>query len=156
VGIPLNNSDVIPYIKQFYVGGTNSLRSFIARSVGPGSEVPPGGYNDLTGDIRIEGNLEYRFNLSGKLKGALFMDAGNIWLYKEDPSRPDGNFKFDTFIDEIAISSGWGLRWDFDFLVARLDFAYTVRTPYLPAGERWTTEYNFWKPAINIAIGYPF
>ncbi len=80
VGIPLNNSDVIPYIKQFYVGGTNSLRSFIARSVGPGSEVPPGGYNDLTGDIRLEGNVEYRFNISGKLKGALFMDAGNIWL----------------------------------------------------------------------------
>ncbi|MCU0368271.1 MAG: BamA/TamA family outer membrane protein [Cyclobacteriaceae bacterium] len=156
VGIPLNNSDVIPYIKQFYVGGTNSLRSFIARSVGPGSEVPPGGYNDLTGDIRLEGNVEYRFNISGKLKGALFMDAGNIWLYKEDASRPNGNFRFDTFVDEIAVSSGWGLRWDFDFLVARLDFAYTVRTPYLPAGERWTTEYNFWKPAINIAIGYPF
>jgi len=156
VGIPLNNSDVIPYIKQFYVGGTNSLRSFIARSVGPGSEVPPGGYNDLTGDIRLEGNLEYRFTISGKLKGALFTDAGNIWLYKEDASRPNGNFRFDTFLDEIAVSSGWGLRWDFTFLVARLDFAYTVRTPYLPKGERWASEFNFWKPAINIAIGYPF
>lgn len=156
VGIPLGNSDILPYIKQFYVGGTNSLRSFIARSVGPGSEVPPEGYNDLTGDIRLEGNLEYRFDVAGSLKGALFMDAGNIWLFNEDASRPNGTFRFNTFIDEIAISSGWGLRWDFDFIVARLDFAYTLRTPYLPAGERWASNFDFWSPTINIAIGYPF
>jgi len=156
VGIPMGNSDILPYVKQFYVGGTNSLRSFVARSVGPGSELPPKGYNDLTGDIRLEGNVEYRFDVSGKLKGALFMDAGNIWLYNEDPSRPNGTFRFSTFVNEIAISSGWGLRWDFDFIVARLDFAYTLRTPYLPEGERWNTNFNFWNPAINIAIGYPF
>ena len=156
VGIPAGNSDILPYVKQFYVGGTNSLRSFIARSVGPGSEVPPSGYNDVTGDIRLEGNLEYRFQLAGILHGALFVDAGNIWLYNEDPSRPNGNFTFDTFLNEIAVSAGWGLRWDFDFLVARLDFGYTVRTPYLPEGERWTTDLSFWNPAVNIAIGYPF
>jgi outer membrane protein insertion porin family len=156
IGVPLGNSEILPYIKQFYVGGTNSLRSFIARSVGPGSEVPPQGFNDLTGDIRLEGNLEYRFTLAGSLKGALFMDAGNIWLFKEDPSRPNGTFRKDTFIKEIAISSGWGLRWDFNFLVARLDFAYTLRTPYLPEGERWANTINIWKPAINVAIGYPF
>jgi outer membrane protein assembly factor BamA len=156
VGIPLGNSDVIPYVKQFYVGGTNSLRSFLARSVGPGSEVPPEGYNDLTGDIRLEGNLEYRFTLSGKLKSALFVDAGNIWLFNEDPSRPNATFRKDTFLDEIAISSGWGLRWDFDFIVARIDFAYSMRTPYLPPGERWANNVSFWNPAINIAIGYPF
>lgn len=156
VGIPLGNSGLLPYVKQFYVGGTNSLRSFIARSVGPGSEVPPSGFNDLTGDIRLEGNLEYRFNIAGNLNGALFTDAGNIWLFNKDPSRPEGNFRFSTFIDQIAISSGWGLRWDFTFLVARLDFAYTIRTPYLPSGERWANKINFWQPAINIAIGYPF
>lgn len=156
VGLPIGNSDVIPYIKQFYVGGTNSLRSFIARSVGPGSEIPPEGYNDLTGDIRLEGNLEYRFDVYGNLKGALFMDAGNIWLTKEDASRPNGTFHLNTFVKQIAISSGWGLRWDFSFIVARLDFAYTLRTPYLPVGERWTTDIKFWNPAINIAIGYPF
>ncbi|HPM31243.1 MAG TPA: BamA/TamA family outer membrane protein [Chryseolinea sp.] len=156
VGIPIGNSDILPYVKQFYVGGTNSLRSFIARSVGPGTEVPPEGYNDLTGDIRLEGNLEYRFTVAGSLKGALFLDAGNIWLYKEDPSRPNGEFHFNTFLKEIAISSGWGLRWDFNFLVARLDLAYTLRTPYLPTGERWTKDFNIWNPAFNIAIGYPF
>jgi len=156
LGIPLHNSTILPYIKQFYVGGTNSMRSFIARSVGPGSEVPPEGYNDLTGDIRLEANLEYRFDISGSLKGALFLDAGNIWLYNEDPARPNGEFHANTFLKEIAVSSGWGVRWDFDFIVARLDFAYTLRTPYLPEGERWATDFNFWNPAINIAIGYPF
>ncbi len=156
VGIPTGNSEVLPYIKQFYVGGTNSLRSFVARALGPGSEVPPEGYNDLTGDIRLEGNLEYRFQLSGSLKGALFVDAGNVWLFNEDPSRPDANFTFDSFLNEIAISSGWGLRWDFNFIVLRLDFAYTMRTPYLPVGERWSKGIKFWSPAINVAIGYPF
>jgi outer membrane protein assembly factor BamA len=156
VGIPIGNSEILPYIKQFYVGGTNSLRSFIARSLGPGSELPPEGYNDQTGDLRLEGNLEYRFTLSGSLKGALFMDAGNIWLFNEDPSRPDGNFHLATFMDEVAISTGWGLRWDFDFIVARLDFAYHLREPYLPAGERWAKGIKFWDPTINIAIGYPF
>ena len=156
VGIPVGNSDILPYIKQFYVGGTNSLRSFIARSVGPGSEVPPEGYNDVTGDIRIEGNLEYRFEISGSLKGALFMDAGNIWLFKEDATRPNGDFRFNSFLNEIAMSYGWGLRWDFDFIVARLDFAYTLRTPYLPEGEKWSKGFSFWDPTINIAIGYPF
>ncbi|HQW01136.1 MAG TPA: BamA/TamA family outer membrane protein [Saprospiraceae bacterium] len=156
VGIPTGNSEVLPYIKQFYVGGTNSLRSFVARALGPGSEVPPEGYNDLTGDIRLEGNLEYRFQISGSLKGALFIDAGNVWLFNEDPSRPDANFTFDSFLDEIAISSGWGLRWDFNFIVLRLDFAYTLRTPYLAEGDRWAGGINFWRPALNIAIGYPF
>lgn len=156
LGIPTGNSEVLPYVKQFYVGGTNSLRSFIARSLGPGSEVPPEGYNDLTGDIRLEGNLEYRFTFAGSFKGALFVDAGNIWLYNEDPTRPNARFHFDSFLSQIAISAGWGLRWDFDFIVARFDFAYTVRTPYLPEGERWARDIRFWKPALNIAIGYPF
>jgi outer membrane protein assembly factor BamA len=156
IGIPYGNSDIIPYIKQFYVGGTNSLRSFIARSVGPGAEIPPEGFNDLTGDIRLEWNLEYRFTISGSFKGALFVDAGNIWLYNEDPSRPDGNFQFDTFLEETAVSSGFGMRWDFEYVIARLDFAYTLRTPYLAEGERWANSIDIWKPVLNIAIGYPF
>lgn len=156
IGVPYGNSDILPYIKQFYVGGTNSLRSFIARSIGPGSEVPPEGFRDLTGDIRLEWNLEYRFTLAGNLKSALFLDMGNVWLFNKDPTRPGGVFRLNKFLDELAISSGWGLRWDFDFVVARLDFAYTLRTPYLPEGERWTKKLDIWDPTINIAIGYPF
>jgi outer membrane protein assembly factor BamA len=156
VGLPFGNSDILPYIKQFYVGGTNSLRSFIARSIGPGSEVPPEGFRDLTGDMRLEWNMEYRFTIAGNLKSALFLDVGNVWLYKEDPSRPKGTFKFNSFLDDLAVSSGWGLRWDFDFVVARLDFAYTLRTPYLEDDEKWNKEINIWNPTFNIAIGYPF
>jgi outer membrane protein assembly factor BamA len=156
IGIPYSNSEVLPYIRQFYVGGTNSMRSFIARSVGPGSEVPPEGFRDLTGDIRLEWNLEYRFTVAGNFKSALFVDAGNIWLYNDDPARPNGVFRFDKFLDELAISSGFGLRWDFEFVIARLDLAYTLRKPYLPKGERWNKDFNIWKPTFNIAIGYPF
>ena len=75
------------------------------------------------------------------------MDAGNIWLYNKDPTRPNGTFNTKTFLDQIAISYGWGLRWD---------FAYTLRTPYLPEGERWSEKFKFWDPTINVAIGYPF
>ncbi|MDH3711377.1 MAG: BamA/TamA family outer membrane protein, partial [Cyclobacteriaceae bacterium] len=80
VGIPYGNSEVLPYLKQFYVGGSNSLRSFIARTIGPGSEVPPDGFRDLTGDIRLELNAEYRFTISGSFQSALFVDTGNMWL----------------------------------------------------------------------------
>ncbi len=156
VGIPFGNSGIVPYIKQFYVGGTNSMRSFIARSVGPGAEIPPEGFNDLTGDIRLEWNLEYRFTIAGNFKGALFTDMGNIWLYNKDPTRPDGNFQFDTFLKEIAVSTGFGMRWDFEFVIARVDIAYSLRTPYLPEGERWAKSIDILRPVINIAIGYPF
>ena len=156
IGFPFGNSEVLPYIKQFYIGGTNSLRSFIARSVGPGSEVPPEGFRDLTGDILLEWNLEYRFTVAGNFKSALFVDIGNVWLFNDDPDRPNGVFRFDTFLDELAVSSGVGFRWDFEFVVARLDLAYTLRTPYLAEGERWNKDFNIWKPTFNIAIGYPF
>jgi outer membrane protein assembly factor BamA len=124
--------------------------------VGPGSEVPPEGFSDLTGDIRLEWNLEYRFKIAGNFHGALFVDAGNIWLFNKDPTRPGGDFQFNTFLNEMAVSSGWGMRWDFEFIIARLDFAYTVRTPYLPEGERWIKDFDIWNPVLNIAIGYPF
>ena len=156
LGVPFGNSSILPYLRQFYVGGTNSLRSFIARSLGPGSEIPPEGYNDLTGDLRLEWNLEYRFTVAGKLKGALFTDIGNIWLYNEDETRPGGVFRFSTFVEQLAMSAGWGLRWDFEFVVARVDFAYSMRVPYLEKGERWVSKFNFFKPTVNIAIGYPF
>lgn len=156
LGFPYGNSIVLPYIKQFFVGGTNSLRSFLARSVGPGSEAPPEGFTDLTGDMRLEANIEYRFSFTNRLKGALFMDAGNIWLVNTDPNRPNATFKWPGWINEVAVSVGWGLRWDFEYIVARLDFGYTLRTPYLPEGQRWAKEINFLDPTLNFAIGYPF
>lgn len=162
-GFSYGNTQVLPYVKQFYAGGTNSLRGFRARSVGPGTYVTEQEGNflvDQVGDLKIEANAEYRFTISGLVKGALFADAGNIWLLTDDPSRPGGVFKWDTFISEIAFDAGIGLRIDPQVIVIRLDLAAPLRRPDLPAGDRWVFNdlYAQWNKnlILNIAIGYPF
>jgi outer membrane translocation and assembly module TamA len=162
-GISYGNTEVLPYVKQFYAGGTNSLRGFRARSVGPGSYISEQEGNflvDQVGDLKLELNAEYRFTLSGFVKGALFADAGNIWLLNEDPSRPGGAFYWDTFVSEIALDAGIGLRIDPQVIVIRLDLAAPLRRPDLPAGDRWVfndldAQWNR-NLILNIAIGYPF
>lgn len=167
-GIPYANSDVMPYVKQFYAGGTNSMRAFRARSLGPGSYVPPDSLQnvlvDQTGEIKLEANLEYRFPIAGFLKGALFSDIGNIWLVNEDSLRPGGKFDFSTFPEQIAVGMGLGLRIDLNLLVLRFDWAFPLRKPWLPQGDRWVfNEINLLDPKWrrdnllwNISIGYPF
>lgn len=167
-GIPYANSDVMPYVKQFYAGGTNSMRAFRARSLGPGSYVPPDSLQnvlvDQTGEIKLEANLEYRFPIAGFLKGALFSDIGNIWLVNEDSLRPGGKFDFSTFPEQIAVGMGLGLRIDLNLLVLRFDWAFPLRKPWLPQGDRWAfNEINIFDPKWrrdnllwNISIGYPF
>jgi len=161
------NSDEIPFSKQFFIGGTNSLRGFRSRSLGPGSydgsnensEFIP----DQSGDVKLEFNTEYRANIYKFINGALFMDAGNIWLLKDDPNKPGSKFSKD-FTKDIAVDVGAGLRFDFNFLVLRLDLAFPIRKPYLPDGERWVIrDINFgsgpWRSdnlIFNLAIGYPF
>jgi len=166
--IPYGNSATIPYIKQFFVGGTNSVRSFVARTLGPGTYAPPDStsnlYVDQSGDIKLEASLEYRFPIYGYFKGALFADAGNIWLVNEDEQRPGGKFDFKTFTKEFAIGTGVGFRIDFSFVVIRVDVAFPLRKPYFPEGERWVIDdiqfgsYSWRKSNMvyNIAIGYPF
>jgi len=172
VGYAYGNSDNLPYIKQFSVGGSNSLRAFPARSVGPGT------YNvrtdsaitsntffiDQRGDIKLEMNAEYRFDILKSLKGALFVDAGNIWLWNEDPLREGSKFRKSEFLKEVAVGTGVGLRYDFNFFVLRFDLAFPIRKPYLPDSERWVfNQIDFrssdWRKenlVLNIAIGYPF
>lgn len=166
--VPYGNSSTVPYVRQFFVGGTNSIRAFRARTVGPGTYSPPDTvstlYLDQAGDIKLEYSLEYRFPIRGFLKGALFADAGNIWLVNEDPQRPGGIFNFNTFYKELAVGGGAGLRFDFSFVVLRLDIAFPWRKPYLPAGQRWVLDKiklgsKSWRKEnliFNIAIGYPF
>ena len=168
VGLPYGNSEVMPYVKQFYTGGTNSLRAFRARSLGPGSYAPTDDIEnvlvDQTGEIKLETNLEYRFPIAGFLKGAVFTDLGNVWLVNEDTLRLGGQFHFDTFTDQIAAGLGVGLRIDLNLLVLRFDWAFPVRKPWLPEGERWVfDEINLfdkqWRKnnfLWNISIGYPF
>ncbi len=168
VAMPYGNSTTIPYIRQYYVGGTNSIRAFIARSLGPGTfssnDSINNTYIDQAGDIKLETNIEYRFDIYKYFKGAVFADAGNIWLVNDDPQRPGGKFDKKTFYKEIAVGSGLGLRFDFKIIVLRIDLAFKLRKPYLPEGERWVfheldlgsktwrRENILW----NIAIGYPF
>jgi outer membrane protein assembly factor BamA len=159
-GYSYGNSTVMPYIEQFYSGGANSLRAFTARSVGPGTYKPEeiNGIIDQTGDIKLEGNIEYRFPFSKTLKGAIFIDAGNVWLLNEDESRPGAEFKLGTFIDQLAVGAGFGLRFDFNFFVMRTDFGLPLRTPYATENGNWltTTKEVLSGTMFNLAIGYPF
>ena len=169
IGLPHGNSQTLPYIKQFFIGGGNSIRAFQARTLGPGSYRRPeqtedgsaGVTNsslflDQSGDIKLEFNSEYRFDIYTIFKGAVFFDAGNIWLLNEDTLRPGGEFQPDKFINQLAVGTGFGLRIDPDFFVIRLDIGFPLRKPFLPKGERWVTD-KFGKDAVlNIAIGYPF
>ncbi|GGK87671.1 BamA/TamA family outer membrane protein [Rufibacter glacialis] len=166
-GLPYGNSTVLPYIKQYGIGGPNSIRAFPARSIGPGlydpTQLQQGdnpvsqsfSYFDQTGDIRLEGNAEFRFPLLDPyLKGAFFVDAGNIWLVSEDPTRPGGKFSGD-FMSQLAVGAGAGVRVDVQFFVIRVDLAYPLRDPTYPNGGRPTSGL-FGKGVLNLAIGYPF
>lgn len=167
IGYPYGNSTTIPYVKQFFVGGSNSIRAFRARTLGPGSYDPTvqnaSFFFDQSGDIKLELNAEYRANLYKFLNAAVFADAGNVWLVNEDPERPGGKFSKD-FVKEIAVGAGVGLRLDFNILLLRLDLAMPLRVPYFEEGDRWTFDrIDFgdrnWRRdnlILNIAIGYPF
>ncbi len=153
------NSLSAPYSEQFYVGGANSIRAFTVRSIGPGSYRPAGGkyaYMDQTGDVRLEVNAELRARLMGDLHGAVFLDAGNVWLLRNDPARPGGQLTAST-LSRIAVGTGAGIRYDLDFLVIRLDVGIGLHTPYTTSKSGF---YNLEKfkdgLGIHFAIGYPF
>ncbi len=166
-GFAYGNSNTLPTSKQFVVGGTNSIRAFRARSLGPGSykaEVTSSAYvPDQSADLKLEFNTEYRAKLFSIVRGAVFVDAGNIWLLHADPNRPNAEITKD-FMKQIAVGAGAGLRFDLSFLVLRMDLAFPLRIPYLPEGQRWVIDdINFgsgsWRKdnlIFNIAIGYPF
>lgn len=155
------NSEYAPYSEQFYIGGANSLRAFTVRSIGPGSYHPEKetrySYLDETGTLKFEANIEYRFGIFGDLNGALFVDAGNVWLLEKDESRPGGEFKFSSFPKQIALNTGAGLRYDLEFMVLRLDFGVALHAPYDTGKNGYYNIPNFGKGfAWHFAIGYPF
>ncbi len=155
------NSSQVPYAEQFYVGGANSIRAFTVRSIGPGSyKAPPGqpeDYFDRTGTFKFEANVEYRFPLMGPLHGALFVDAGNVWLLKDDPMRPGGTLKAKTFLRDIALGTGFGLRFDISMLVIRADLGIGIHAPYNTGHGGYYNMTSFGKSlAFHLAIGYPF
>ena len=155
------NSSEVPYAEQFYVGGANSIRAFTVRSLGPGSYRPSqdvrDSYFDQTGTFKFEFNTEYRFPILGPLHGALFIDAGNVWLLKRDPLRPGGELKASTFLRDIALGTGAGLRFDIGMLVVRADLGIGIHAPYRTSRKGYYNMESFGKSlAFHLAIGYPF
>ncbi|WP_295939116.1 BamA/TamA family outer membrane protein [uncultured Alistipes sp.] len=169
-GYAYGNAEVLPYNEQFTIGGANSIRAFTIRSLGPGSYTYTRddadrtyGYFDQTGDLKLEANVEFRFGIMGALKGAVFVDAGNIWLLKDDPDRPGGVITLKRFWDNIALGTGLGLRLDLNFLVVRADLGIGIHSPQrnLDPDTYRQGYYNmpkkFWKSTgFHLAIGYPF
>jgi outer membrane translocation and assembly module TamA len=159
VGFPYLNSTVLPYVEQFFSGGAYSVRGFAARYVGPGSFYEENNsFIDQSGDVKLEANLEFRFGITRVTKGALFIDAGNIWLINEDENRPGSHFRFNSFYDQLAVGTGVGLRFDFNFFVLRTDMGIPLRTPYVQDDSNWLTGSGnpLSRAMFYFAIGYPF
>jgi len=160
-GIPYGNSRAIPFEKQYFGGGANGIRAWQVRSLGPGSYIPDDTtFLNQTADIKLEANAEYRFKLFWILEGAVFLDAGNIWTYKNDTARPGSQFSFNKFNKDIAVGTGAGLRFDFKFVIGRVDLGMKLRDPVLTDGSKWIfmrRPYNFRDDfTMVLAIGYPF
>ncbi len=166
LGYPYGNSYTLPNIKQYFAGGASSLRGFQSRRVGPGSYNALADsiqYVELLGDVKLEANIEFRAQLYQFIHGAIFMDAGNIWLLRDNPAFPGGKFS-SNFANEIAVDAGIGLRFDFKILLLRFDFGMPIRKPWMPVGERWVfNKIDFGSPiwrkenlVFSLAIGYPF
>ncbi len=160
---PYGNSIEIPYEKGFYGGGANDMRGWQFRTLGPGGfegfpDTITGTY-ERVGDIQIEGNVEYRFPIYKWIKGSLFADIGNIWLYKKDENGifENGEFEWDKFYREFAVDVGVGIRLDFSFFIFRLDVATPIVDPKYPDGQRTRTHFPTWSELVwNFGIGYPF
>ena len=167
LGLPYKNSRELPYYKQSFIGGANGIQAFLPRKIGPGAYYEPtetsGSFVLHSGEIWLEADAEYRFKISGKIDGATFLNAGNIWLREKDEDRPLGQFEWNRFYNEIAVGTGLGLRLNYDILVIRLDWGIPLRYPYSNEGGYWIFEHtNFNLPyminrsVVNFAIGYPF
>ncbi|MBD5300522.1 MAG: BamA/TamA family outer membrane protein [Bacteroides sp.] len=155
------NSTQVPYSEQFYCGGANSVRAFTVRSIGPGSYRAPAdqvnGYFDQTGTFLFIANSEYRFPILGPLHGAVFLDAGNVWTLKNEPERPGGQLQARSFLKDLAVGTGVGLRFDISMLILRGDLGIGIHAPYDTGKHGYYNMESFKKSlAFHLAIGYPF
>jgi len=157
------NDFQLPYEKNFFIGGPSSIRAWKPRRLGPGSRNTDSNLIEQPGSVLIESSLEYRFKILkflGDINGAYFIDAGNIWGIN-DINSPLSNFKLNSFLEQIAIGTGVGLRWDFNYFILRLDMATKVVNPAKPKNEKWVLNQISLNTSdnpieFNIGIGYPF
>ena len=154
IAIPYGNSDDIPFTRSYFAGGTNDNRGWQSYGLGPGAS---GGINDFNeANLKLAFSAELRFNMIGKLNGALFVDAGNIWNVLDNVDDEKAVFKNFNSLKNSAIGSGFGLRYDFNFFVIRLDFGFKTYNPAEEERKRWFRDYNFSHSVVNIGINYPF
>ncbi len=163
-GIPYGNSRAIPFEKQYFGGGANGIRAWQVRTLGPGSSVPDRtSFLNQTADIKLEANIEYRFKLFWILESALFLDAGNIWSFN-DNSQEGAQFHFKNILNDLALGTGLGLRFDIDFVLIRADIGMKLRDPGLANGSKWISNWNDYSKMTEggriftfvLGIGYPF
>lgn len=154
IAIPYGNSTNIPFSKSFFAGGTNDNRAWTAYSLGPGSLDSNDEFNEA--NLKLAFNIEHRFNIFEKFNGALFIDTGNIWNVFDDVTDPKATFTNFASLKDIAIGSGFGLRYDFGFAVFRFDIGFKTYDPSYPENNRWFNDYNFSNAVYNIGINYPF
>jgi outer membrane protein insertion porin family len=158
------NEYQLPYEKNFFIGGPSSVRAWKPRRLGPGSYVSSSNLVEQPGSILLESSLEYRFklfSLFGQMNGAFFVDAGNVWNMSQGNTDVTTHFRFAEFYNQIAVGTGFGLRWDFDFFLLRLDLATKVINPANPVNEKWVLPQTSFEGGqnpveFNIGIGYPF
>ena len=159
VGVPYGNSTALPFDRLFYVGGSNSMRGWTPRTLGPGNtpeqDTP---YPVQMGDMRLEANLEFRFPIWGMFHGATFLDVGNVWYLggKKAQVPADGVFHLDRFYKQLGMNTGLGLRVDIKFVILRLDWGVQLHSPNKPVGERWIHNFKWENMALNFGVGYPF
>lgn len=158
IGLPYGNSTTLPMDRMFYVGGSNSMRGWAVRSLGPG-DSPDGrekGFKNQLGNMRLEANFEFRFPIWSSLYGAVFFDVGNVWLAGIPGAASNEVFRIDTFYKQLGFNTGFGLRYDLDLVVIRLDWGVKVHDPSFPVGQRWLKSFRWSNTSLNFGIGYPF
>lgn len=159
IAYPYGNATMVPFEKRYFSGGANSVRGWSVRSLGPGVFPGDGNFLNQSGDIKLDANIEYRTRLFWKFRGAVFIDAGNIWTIREYKDQPGGQFEFDKFYKQIAVAYGLGIRLDLDFFVLRfdggmkaIDPVYTTSKEHFPiTNPRFSRDFAF-----HFAVGYPF
>ena len=159
-GVAYGNSQAIPFDRMFYAGGSNSMRGWAPRTLGPGSSPLPENvvYPTQLGDMKLEANLEFRFPIWGMFHGATFLDLGNIWYMGHNGVEyPDSSvFHFKDFYKQLGFNTGIGIRLDIKFAILRLDWGIQLHNPNKPVGERWIHNFKWKNTSLNFGVGYPF
>ncbi|WP_224489593.1 translocation and assembly module lipoprotein TamL [Robertkochia flava] len=154
LAIPYGNAESIPFLRSYFAGGSNDNRAWEAYSLGPGRVDNLNDFNEA--NLKIALNLEYRFGIIGQFKGAVFADAGNIWNVLDNVTQEEAVFEDLSSLAELALGTGFGLRYDFSYFVFRFDVGFKTYNPAFEGPERWFSEYNFGNAVYNIGINYPF